>query len=157
MYSHPLPRFRYNGNTGRLTVEFENDPAFAGGTACSDQTFYLTALPRRRPRTLLDGATDVLASAFRSPLSFLGGPSLPAHDSTTAGTDDAFNLREEEVDEQERGEDAEVDDDPARDRAVRVIGLTVEEQHELSDKAWARRQWEVLPLRTTAARSSRPS
>ena len=155
MYSHPLPRFRYNVNTGRLTVGFENDPAFAGGTAW--QTFYLTALPRRRPRTLLDGATDVLASALRAPLSFFGRPSLPAHDSTTAGTDDTFNLREEEVDEQERGEDAEVDDDPARDRAVRVIGLTAKEHHELSDRASARRQWEVLPLRTTAARRSRPS
>jgi WD repeat-containing protein 23 len=99
----------------------------------------------------------VLASALRAPLSFFGRPSPPAHDSTTAGTDDAFNLREEEVDEQECGEDAEVDDDPARDRAVRFIGLTAEEHHELSDKAWARRQWEVLPLRTTVARRSRPS
>jgi WD repeat-containing protein 23 len=149
-YSHPLPRFRYNGRTGRISVEFQHDPAFAGGTAWHAQTFHLTALPRRRPRTLLDGATDTLASAFRAPLSFLGVPSSPAtaHD-MAAGTDDAFSLRQDEVAEQDRGEDAEVDDDPAR---VRVIGLTPEEHHELGDKAWARQQWEVLPLRTTAAR-----
>jgi len=102
----------------------------------------------------------MLTSAFRAPLSLLGPlgvPTLPAHDPTAAGTDDTFNLREDEVEERDRGEDAEVDDDPARNRAVRVIGLTAEEHYELSDKAWARRQWEVLPLRATAARNSRPS
>jgi WD repeat-containing protein 23 len=151
-YSHPLPRFRYDGHTGRLTVEFENDPEFAGDTAWRAKTFHLTALPRPRPRTLLDDATNVLASAIRAPLSLFGNPA--ANDSIAAGTDDTFNLRQEEVEEQDRGEDAEADDDPARDRAVRVIGLTRQEHLELSDKAWARRQWEVLPLRTTAARYS---
>jgi len=157
-YSHPLPRFHYHRATGRVTVEFENDPTFAGGTAWHTRTFNLTALPRRRSRNLLDNATDVLSSAFRAPLSFLGSPLgsplIPAHDSTAAGTDETFNLREDEVEEQDRGEDTEVDDHPARERAVRVIGLTHEEQSELNDKAWVRRQWEVLPLRTTAARNS---
>lgn len=154
-YSHPLPRFRYNGGTGLLTVEFAGDPEFASGTAWRARTFYLTALPRRRPRTLLDDASDAFASAFRTPLSLLGGVhGVPAHNPTAAGTDDTFNLREDEVEEQERGEDAEVDDDPARDRAVRVIGLTPEEHHELSEKAWARRRWEVVPLRSTARRHS---
>jgi hypothetical protein len=38
------------------------------------------------------------------------------------------------------------------------IGLTPGERDQLSDKAWARQQWEVLrllPLRATAARNSR--
>jgi WD repeat-containing protein 23 len=83
-----------------------------------------------------------------------GGPSISAHDPIAAGTDDTFNLRQEEVEERDRGEDAEDDDDPANDRAVRVIGLMPKEHHELNDKAWARRQWEVLPLRTAAARYS---
>jgi DDB1- and CUL4-associated factor 11 len=99
----------------------------------------------------------VLASAFRAPLSLFGNPSITAHDSIAAGTDDIFNLRQEEVEEQDCGEDAEADDDPALDRGVRVIGLTRQEHLELSDKAWARRQWEVLPLRTTAARYSTSS
>ncbi|KAH9065619.1 hypothetical protein EDB87DRAFT_1592050 [Lactarius vividus] len=154
-YSHPLPRFRYNGATGLLTADFECDPAFAGGTAWRAKTFYVTAVPRRRPRTILDGASDALVSAFRNPFSLLAGVAVPAP--TAAGTDDTFNLREDEVEEQERGEEAEVDDDPARDRAVRVIGLAPEERHELSDRAWARRRWEVVPLRATAARNSGPS
>jgi len=66
-------------------------------------------------------------------------------------TDDAFNLREDEVAEQNRSEDAEVDEDPAPDRDIRVIGLTPEEHHELNVKAWVRSRWEVLPLRTIAA------
>ena len=33
------------------------------------------------------------------------------------------------MEEQERGEETEVDDDPARDRAVRAIGLTPDEHN----------------------------
>lgn len=156
-YSHPLPRFRYNGSTGLITVDFECDPAFAGGTNWCAKTFYMTAIPRRRPRTILDGASDALASAFRNPFSLLVGAQVSVTDMTAAGTDDTFNLREEEVEEQERGEETEIDDDPARDRAVRVIGMTPEQDHELTERAWARRRWEVIPLRATAARNSGPS
>lgn len=158
-YSHPLPRFRYNGSTGRLSVDFECDPAFTGGTAWRAKTFYVTAIPRRRRRTVLDGASGALASAFRNPLSLLAGKQVTAPDPTAIGTDDTFDLHEDEVEEQERGDESEVDDDPARDRAVRVVGLTPEEHHELSDKARARRRWEVVPLRTTghAARNASSS
>jgi hypothetical protein len=58
---------------------------------------------------------------------------MKANNPTTARTDDTFNLREDEVAVQDRGADAEVDDDPARDRVVGVIGLTHEEHLELSD------------------------
>ena len=156
-YSHPLPLFRYYGHTGRLTVDFDNDPEFVGGTAWRAKTFYLTALPRPRPRSLLDDATKVLASAVHAPLSLFGSPSIPAHDSIAAGKDDSINLRQEELEEQDRGEDAEVDDDLAHDRAVCVIGLMRQGHLEFSDKASARRQWEVLPLRTTLARYSTSS
>ncbi|KAF8265763.1 hypothetical protein EI94DRAFT_1734731 [Lactarius quietus] len=153
-YSHPLPRFRYNRTTGLLTVDFECDPAFAGGTNWRAKTFYVTAIPRRRPRTIFDGASDVLTSTFLNPFSLLSGVHALAPHSTAAGTDDTFNLREDEVEEQERGEETEIDDDPARDRAVRVIGMTPEQDHELTERAWARRRWEVVPLRATAARNS---
>ena len=131
-------------------MDFKNDPEFADGTAWRAKAFYLTALPRPRPRTLLDDATNVLTSAVRAPLSMFGIPSIPAHDSIAAGKDDTINSRPEELEEQ----DAEVDDDPAHDRAVCVIGLMQQGHLEFSDKASARRQWEVLPLRTTVARYS---
>ena len=103
---------------------------------------------------MLDGASDALASAFRNPFSLLVGVQPSMIDPTAAGTDDTFNLREEEVEEQERGDEAEIDDDPSRERAVRVIGMTPEQDHELTERALERRCWEVIPLRATAARNS---
>ncbi|KAH8992379.1 hypothetical protein EDB92DRAFT_563017 [Lactarius akahatsu] len=156
-YSHPPPCFRYDGTDRFLTADFECDPAFAGGTAWRAKTFYVTAIPRRRRRTILDGASGALASAFRNPLSLLGGKQVTAQDPVAAGTDDTFNLREDEVEELNHGDETEVDDDPARDRAVRVVGMTLEERLELGDKALARRRWEVVPLRTTATRNASSS
>jgi WD repeat-containing protein 23 len=153
-YSHPLPHFSYDGSTGRIIVEFACDPAFAGGTAWHAKTFYLTAIPRRRRRTILNGASDALASAFRNPRTLFASTQLTALDPTAASTDEMINLREDEVEELERGDETEIDDDPARDRAVRVVGRTSEEHHELSDKAWERRRWEVVPLRTTPTRNA---
>jgi len=104
-YSHPLPRFRYHRATGRVTVEFENDPTFAGSTTWCTQTFYLIALPRRRSRTLLDNASDVLSSAHRCP-SLATRPSLHMIP-PPLGPTRLSNLHEDEV-EQDHGEDAEV-------------------------------------------------
>ena len=111
----PVP-FRYDDSNGRIIVEFEHDPAFTGGTVWRTQIFDLTALPRRRPRTLLDGE-DGSTSAFRVPLSLLGVPPFPAHGPTAAGTDVTFNQRKDEVEERDRSKDAEANDDPARNCA----------------------------------------
>ncbi len=108
------------------------------------QDLLVTAIPRRCRRTILDETSGTLASAFRNPLSLLPRMQVTTLDPTAADTDDTFNLREDEVEELERGDETEVDDDPARERAVRVVGRTPEEHHELSDKAWARRSWEVV-------------
>ena len=143
--------------TGRITVDFECDPAFAGGTAWRAKTFYVTAIPRRRRRTILDGASDALASAFRNPRFLFAGTQVITPDPTAAGTDEMFNQREDEMEELERGDETEVDDDPARDRAVRVVGRTPEEHHELGEKAWERRRWEAVPLRTTSSRNASSS
>ena len=62
--------------------------------------------------------------------------------------DELFNLREDETEELERGDETKVNDHPARERAVRVVGRTPEEHHELGEKAWERRRWEAVPLRT---------
>ena len=152
-YSHPLPHFSYDGTTGRITVDFECDPAFAGGTVWQAKTFYVTAIPRRRRRTILDGASNALASAFRNPRFLFASTQVTVPDLTAAGADDMFNLREDEVEELGWGDETEVDGHPARDRAVRVVGRTPEEHHELSVKAWERRCWEVVPLRTTSTRN----
>ncbi|KAI0258502.1 hypothetical protein BC834DRAFT_847318 [Gloeopeniophorella convolvens] len=76
---------------------------------------------------------ETLANALRTPLS----TGASERDPTAAGTDSSFNLREDEVEEQERGEEAEVNDvdAPALDRAVCAIGITPEEHRKISDRA----------------------
>lgn len=96
----------------------------------------------------MDDATEVLSSALRSPLS-LFSPSA-----STQKLDDEFNLREDELEERDRGEDAEVDDSLEDIRKVKVIGFTEDDVKELGDKARIRRMWEVVPLRTSARRQA---
>ena len=106
------------------------------------KTFYVAGVRRRRPRTMiLDGASHAFTSAFRNPFSPLPGTLVLESDPTTAGTDDTFNLRENEVGVQERGKETKVGHDPARDRAVRAIIILMLEGHNgLTDGAWVRRR-----------------
>ena len=117
------------------------------------KTFYIAGVRHRHPRTMiLDGASDVFTSAFRNPFSPLPGTLVLESDPTTAGTDDTFNLREDEVEEQEHGEENKVGHDPAGDRAVCAIRLTLEGHNGLTDGAWVYRRWDVAPLCSTATR-----
>ena len=66
-------------------------------------------------------------------------------------------LCEDEVEEQDRREDTEVDDDPARGRAVRIVGLTPEERKELSEQSVVATAGSVaLSLRISVARDFKP-
>ena len=117
------------------------------------KTFYVAGVRRRLPRTIiLDGASDAFTSAFRNPFSPLHGTLVLESDPATAGTDDTFNLREDEVEAQERGKETKVGHDPARDRVVRAIRPTSEGHNGLTDRAWVRRRWDVAPLCFTATR-----
>ncbi|KAI0053436.1 WD40 repeat-like protein [Auriscalpium vulgare] len=150
-YSHTLPQFHYSQTTGEITAVFQTDPTYpsnpGASTSWRNRTYYVTSLPERKPRTFIDDAAETLGTVFRAPLTLFGGP--PA---VTSATDEAFNLREDEVDEQERGDEAEVDDSPALNRKVRVFGTTEAGTHALGTKARVRRQWQVIPLRKTVAR-----
>ena len=82
-----------------------------------------------------------LRSAFRASLSLLDGSPISAVSPIAAGTDDAFDLREDEVEEQDRGGTTEDDDDPARGRTVRIVALTPEECKELSEQGVDSQLW----------------
>lgn len=160
-YSHPLPRFSYDPENKRINVTFAFDPAYptsaTRATAMStwkEKVFYMTSIPMRKPRTLIDNASELLTSAITAPLSFLGGYASP----TSARPVDVFDsgdidLREDEILETERSEEGEVDDSPERHRFVRVVGITKEEEQAVGEKANARRQWVVTPLRSTKNRT----
>jgi DDB1- and CUL4-associated factor 11 len=130
-----------------------SDPSFPqrpSSGAWRQKSYHLTAMPMRKPRSLLDDASDLLSSAIQSPLSLFSGRSAP----TAAQVKEGFDLREDELLEQDKEDDAEVDDSPDFKRYVRVIGTTEEEARSLGDKARNRRRWIVSPLRRTAARRS---
>jgi hypothetical protein len=57
-----------------------------------------------------------------------------------------FDLRDDEVLENERGEENEVDDDPDEMRRVRVIGHG-HAQERSNAKARERKRWEIVPIR----------
>lgn len=163
-YSHPLPRFSYEQETRQITVSFTCDPSYpssasgrdAAVSAWKDNTYMMTALPIRKPRTILDDATALLSNAISSPLSLFGGHSAPANTRPHEVFDDGdIDLREDEILEQERSEEGEVDDSAEKYRPVRVLGFTKEDGQLAGERAKARRQWIVTPLRNTRNRNIR--
>jgi len=160
-YSHPLPRFSYDPETQRITVTFSYDPTHPGSpnraaalSGWKDKLYFMTSIPMRKPRTIIDDASELLSSAISAPLSFLGGYSAAA----PARPDDVFNsgeidLREDEILETDRSEEGEVDDSPEKHRQVRVIGVSKEEEDVGGEKARARKQWVVIPLRSVRNRT----
>jgi hypothetical protein len=105
----------------------------------------------RKPRTVFDDASAFLTSAITSPLTlFSGGLGISQPKATP---DEVFNgdidLNENEVLDQDRGEDMEIDDSPEGFRRVRVLSIAHDET--LGETAKRRRRWQVVPLRKTIA------
>ena len=107
-------------------------------------------MPLRRPRTILDDASDAITSVFAGPLSPI--TSIFGASSRSSTVQEVYNsdidLREDEVLEEDRGEGEEVDDSPELRRDVRVIAVGDHETG-LTELTKRRRAWEVLPLRRT--------
>lgn len=68
-----------------------------------------------------------------------------------------IDLAEHEVLEEDKGEEAEVDDSPDLGRKVRIVAIPTAEKSMmdllLSEKAKKRRQWVVTQLRTINAKT----
>ncbi|KAG9222364.1 hypothetical protein CCMSSC00406_0002699 [Pleurotus cornucopiae] len=157
-YSHPLPRFFYDTKSGEITVQFEYDPTYpptpqATG-AWRNKTYVLASIPMRKPRTIIDDASEFLTSAVTAPLSLFGLASPKPTPEEVYRSD--IDIGEDEVVEEERGEEAEVDDSPEDIRKVRMLALLDKETSDrtLGEKARNRRRWQVAPLRTVNARTA---
>lgn len=160
-YSHPLPRFSYDAAVRQVVATFAFDPSYptvathdTALSAWKDKIFLLTTIPLRKPRTIIDDASEILTSAISMPLSFFSSHAAPA----TPRPDEVFSsgdidLREDEILEQDRSEEGEVDDSLEKYRHVRVIGVTKEDGQVVGEKAKARREWVVIPLRSTRSRT----
>ena len=105
-------------------MHFDYDPSFgtAGGDAWKKKRHLLTSIPMRQPRSIIDDASEFLTSAFLAPISLFGGPQGPQ-----SRPEDVFNgnieLNEEDIVEEERGEEGEVDNSAELLRRVKVIAV----------------------------------
>lgn len=140
-------------------MHFTSDPAHPPPSAfISDawkkKTYILASIPQRKPRTMMDDAHAFISSAITTPLSLFGLPS-PNKATPEAVFDTHIDLGEDEVLEEERGEEAEVDDAPEWGRKVRVLGIVNKsrEEKEIIEKARNRRRWQITALRKTDART----
>lgn len=154
--SHPLPRFAYHPSTREVTVTFAYDPSYPASPTSrresasgiwKTKTYYLSAVPVRKPPTMIENTSALLAAAVTGGMSFFG------RTKTNAMPDEVFDgqidLNESDLAEQDRNEAEEIDDSPDWLRPVKAIGLTAEEALGASENARLRRQWEILPLRHT--------
>lgn len=139
---------------------FSHDPAypppsFNSSNAWRSKTYVLSSVPLRKPRTIIDDASDFLSSAIAAPLSLWSGGSPQAQATPDEVFNGAIDLNEDEILEEERGEEAEVDDSPELGRSVRMLTLVNKtlDDWELVGKAKKRRQWQITPLRTANART----
>ncbi|KAK2461517.1 hypothetical protein APHAL10511_005980 [Amanita phalloides] len=168
-YSHPLPMFSFSKQTGEIAVTFESDPSYPypsrqPSEAWRNKRYLLTSVPLRRPRTIMEDASDIISNAITLPLAGLssifagsnGTKTENADDRMPARPDEVFDgeidLKENEVVEEERGAEGEVDDSPELYRNVVVVGVAADEG--VSRQARSRRIWTVLPLRRLNARTS---
>ena len=160
-FAHPLPRFYYSSITKQILVEFECDPSYPPPTphnppslAWRQKTYFLSSVPLRKPRTLIEDVTEVVNTVFTAPLTpfvslFGKGQNSSATVEDVYRTD--IDLREDEVMEEDRTEGEEADDSPENIRRIRVVGVTEEENGSSTDAAKLRRKWEILPVRRSRA------
>ncbi len=159
-YSHPLPNFSYDLQTKEIHVNFSCDPAYPPpsafhSNAWKEKTYLLAAIPLRKPRTIIDDASQFIHSALTSSLSLFQSTS-PTHSTPEEVYKSGVDLGEDEVVEEERGEEGEVDDSPEPSRKVRmlsVVNATMEDES-LVEKARNRRRWQIEPLRIANKRTT---
>ncbi|KAF8486715.1 hypothetical protein JB92DRAFT_2799119 [Gautieria morchelliformis] len=155
--SHPFPQLHYSATSGQISVSFSYDPAYPGRDRASagtwrDRTYLLTSVPARKPRGLLDDASDFFqgaATAISAPFAMVLGTNKPDPSASASVAEvqrGEFDLREDELSEVDRAEEDGIDDSPDPLRRVRVISLASGVSNDVGPMARERRRWEVIPL-----------
>lgn len=151
-YSHPLPRFSYDSSTGNIHVRFTCDPSYpspsqnAPSVAWQERQYLVSSIPRRKPPSVLDNAAQFFSSAASRLAPVIAGEEIQRDD------EGEFDLRENEIVEEERPAENEVDDSPDIHRDIVVLSLPFlsGRDHDThgggSSTARERRRWEILPI-----------
>jgi len=144
-WSHPMPRFSYEPETGHITVTFTCDPSYPPpGTPPSrtwlEKEYLLTSIPIPSPKPF--SPTEFFASATSSVLSL-------RRPRSSAGSATEFALGADEIVEEDRTRDDEDDGSPAAHREVRMTAMASGWREKMTNNAArGRRRWEILPILT---------
>jgi hypothetical protein len=116
----------------------------------------LISIPLRKPRTIIDDASEFISSAISTPLSFFSGLAPVPQAKPEEVFSGTIDLDENEVVDEERGDEWEVDDSYEPGRKVRMLTITRKEESDkaLGEKTRARRQWQIISLRRHDARTN---
>lgn len=118
--------------------------------------YLLVSTPRPRPASVIDNASKFFSSAVSSSMTLFSGASTRTEvtpDAVFAHGD--IDLKEDEIMDEDRGEENEVDDSAEPLRLAHVISIPKpQENAPTGPQAAVRRQWEILPMRATRARYS---
>jgi len=152
-----LPKFRFDSQTREITIEFDHNPAYllsSSGTDKDGSAHYLVSQPLRKTRTIIDDASEIITTAISSPISFLSDTfNRKSILKPKEIFDGNIDLKGEEIVDEDRGQEDEVDDSPEIGRHVRMVSVIKNNEGELSNRARRRRQWVVSPLRRLNART----
>jgi len=154
-YSHPFPRFAYSRQTKEIIVTsaWNYDSAQTSSTSTSNQKAHiLAALPITKRRSVFDNASEFFSTAVNTSFSLISGKPSSHHPKPEEVFDGDFDLKEDEVLEQDRGIEGEADDSPDLARKVRIITVNPRDPPPYGANAQKRRQWTIQPLRVNAAR-----
>lgn len=109
----------------------------------------MSSIPRRKPPSVLDNAALFFSSAASRLAPVIAGEEVQRDD------EGEFDLRENEIVEEERPAENEVDDSPDIHRDIVVLSLPFLSGNDTlgggSSAARERRRWEVLPINTAKA------
>lgn len=162
--SHPLPKFRLSQHTGEITVHFHCDPAYPRpgehtSEAWRNKTYVLTSVPLKKPRSVLDDASVFLTTNVFRPLEGvltrgLGGSAVGRSTAEEVQGAD-IEINDNDVVEEDRAEENEIDDSPELVRRVRVVGIVDKEKKDdgIGERMRKRRMWVVQGLRKSNART----
>jgi len=160
-YSHPLPQFSYNQETQEISVSFSCDPTYSPpGSAPSNawrrRRYILSSVPMKRPKSFIDNASAFLSATVTAPFSLFSGSVSTQPKSTPEEVFSGdIDLAEDEMLEQDRGEEGEVDDSLEPHRNLRLLSIDARAAPPEGTNARKRRQWQVLSLRRSAAHRGR--
>ena len=154
--SHPLPRFTFEPSTGMIRICFSCDPSYpphstSPSNLWRERDYVLGALSKPRPKSLVDSAADFFSSAAAL-VSFnpFGAPS--SESSTAHVADGQYDLRDEEILEEERIADEQDDSSPEPRREVRMLTFPMgwmDKDERKDPRGCERRKWEIVSLQSS--------